>query len=95
LVTPVKAVGGPQLRVGDLPKPFRKRFLSPGLTLRTPLFRSHTAFFVEIRRHRLSGSLSIPTRPEKGVTRAISMKFHAFGLDLPDNVRTVKVTPSQ
>jgi hypothetical protein len=95
LVRPVKAVGGPQLRIGDLTAPFRKRFLSPGLTLRTPLYRSHTAFFIQIRRHRLSATLTLPTRSEKGVTRAISMKFRTFHFHVPDNIRTVKVVPSR
>ena len=63
IARPVRAVAGPQLRVGDLTKRFRERFLGGDVDLGTPLYKSRLQFFVEIRQHRLSGSFSIPTRP--------------------------------
>jgi hypothetical protein len=95
LARPVKAVQGPQLRVGDLTKRFRERFLGDGLDLDQPLYKSHVEFFVQIRQGRLSGALSIPTRPEHGVTRAISLQFRASPFVLAHAIRTVRVVPSR
>jgi hypothetical protein len=91
VVKPVKAVAGPQLRVGDLTKSFRERYVAGDLALDTPLYRAHVLFFVELRPHRLSGTLSIPTRREHGVTRALSLRFRAPHFELLHPVRTVKV----
>ena len=91
---PVKAVAGPQLRVGDLTKRFRERYIGKGVALATPLYRTRVLFFVEIPRHRTSATLSLPTRREHGDTRAISLRFRAPHLVVTHPLRTVKVTPS-
>jgi hypothetical protein len=93
IVKPVKAVGGPQLRVGDLTKRFRDRFVGSDVPLATPLYKTRTRFVVVIRRHRVSGTLAIPTRRELGVTRALSLRFRARHFDLARPIRTVKVVP--
>ena len=57
---PVKAVGGPQLRVGDLTKRFRERYFGKGVALATPLYRTRTLFFVEIPQHQTTGIMRFP-----------------------------------
>jgi hypothetical protein len=94
LLRPVKAVDGPQLRIGDLTKKFRKRFVGTGFDNDLPLYKSGIRFFVEIRQGRRSGSFSLPTRPEHGVTRAISLRFRAPHFQLAKPVHTVKVAPA-
>ena len=94
IARPVRAVAGPQLRVGDLTKRFRERFLGGDVDLATPLYKSRLQFFVEIQQHRLSGSFSIPTRPRHGVTRAISLRFRTPQLGLAHPIRTVRVVSS-
>lgn len=91
LAKPVKAVDGPQLRVGDLTKRFRERYVPDDVDLDAPLYRTKVLFFVQLRQHRLSGTLSIPTRRERGVTRALSLRFRAPHFDLTHPLRTVKV----
>jgi len=93
LARPVKAVAGPQLRVGDLPRRFRERWLGDGFALSTPLYRTPVRFFVEIRQGRLSGSFSIPTRRGLGVTRSVSLRFRSPHFGLLHTVRTVRVAP--
>ncbi|HEX4688172.1 MAG TPA: hypothetical protein VH228_15440 [Nocardioides sp.] len=95
LASPVKAVDGPQLRVGDLTKRFRERYLGDHVDLDTPLYKSTVQFFIEIRPHRVSGTLSIPTRRERGPTRALSLRFRGPHLQLANRIRTVKVAPSR
>jgi hypothetical protein len=95
IARPVRAVDGPQLRVGDLPRRFRERALDGKVALDTPLYRTRIRFFVQIRQGRTSGQLSIPTRPRHGVTRALSLQFRAPGFDLTHPVRTVRVLPSR
>ncbi len=96
IARPVKAVDGPQLRLGDLTKRFRDRYFGGGhVDLAMPLYRSPLRFFVEIRQGRVSKTFSIPTRKHRGVTRAISLKFRVPHFDLADPVRTVKVKPSR
>ena len=94
LARPVKAVDGPQLRVGDLTKRFReqlrrRRRRARHAALPEPGLRSSS----RSGRHRLSGTLSIPTRREHGVTRAISLRFRAPHFDLAHPIRTVRVVP--
>jgi hypothetical protein len=92
LARPVKATSGPQLRVGDLPKRFRERYFGDDADLSMPLYRTSARFYVQIRPHRLSGTLSIPTRKEHGDTRAISLRFRAPKFfDFGHPIRTVKV----
>ena len=93
IARPVRAVDGPQLRVGDLTQRFRERWLGDDVPLSTPLFRSPVRFFVEIRQGRTSGSFSIPTRREHGVTRWVSLRFRSPHFGLLPTVRTVKVVP--
>ena len=95
IARPVKAVDGPQLRVGDLPQRFREQFLGDDVDLDTPLYKSRLRLFVQIRQHRLSGAFSIPTRPEHGVTRAISLQFRSGHFELAHPIRTVRVGSSR
>ncbi len=93
IARPVKATDGPQLRVGDLTKRFRERYLGTDADLSMPLYKSPVRFFVQIRPRKLSGTISVPTRVQAGVTRTLSLKFRAPHFDLADPVRTVKVLP--
>jgi hypothetical protein len=79
--------------VGDLTKRFRERYVSDDVALDTPLYRAKVFFFVQLRKHRLSGTLSIPTRRGLGVPRAISLRFRAPHFDLAHPIRTVRVVP--
>jgi len=88
---PVKAVDGPQLRVGDLPQPFREQLLGNEVGLDVPLYKTKIEFFVDIQPRRSTGTLSIPTRPQHGVTRALSLQFRAPHFVLAHPIRTVKV----
>ncbi len=88
---PVKAVDGPQLRVGDLTKRFRERYVGGDVSLATPLYRTKARFYIVIRQGRPSATFSLPTRREHGVTRAISLQFRAPRFGLAGAVRTVKV----
>ncbi len=92
---PVKAVDGPQLRVGDLTKRFRERYVGSDVALARPLYRTRVRFFVEVRPGHSSATLSLPTRREHGLTRAISLQFRASRFGLVDAVRTVKVVSSR
>jgi hypothetical protein len=95
LATPVKAVHGPQLRLGDLTKHFRERYLGGGdVDLAMPLYKSPLRFFVQIEPGERSGTLSIPTRHRQGVTRALTLKFRVPHFDLANRIRTVKVRSS-
>jgi hypothetical protein len=93
IARPVKATDGPQLRVGDLTKRFRQRYLGEDAVLSMPLYKSPIRFFVQIRPHRLSGTLSIPTRAQHGLARTLSLRFRAPHFDLARPVRSVKVVP--
>jgi hypothetical protein len=88
---PVKAVDGPQLRVGDLPRQFRQRLLGNTVGLDVPLYKTKVEFFVDIQQGRSTGTLSIPTRPQHGVTRALSLQFRTPHFVLAHPIRTVKV----
>ncbi len=95
LARPVKATDGPQLRVGDLTKHFRERYLGEDADLSAPLWKTPLTLFVQIRPHHLSKTISLPTRREHGVTRTISFKFRSQPfLNLGRPVRTVKVAPT-
>jgi hypothetical protein len=91
LARPVKTTDGPQLRVGDLPQHFRQQFLGDEVGLNVPLYKTKLEFFVDIRPGRTTGTLSIPTRRQHGVTRALSLQVRAPGFVLAHPIRTVKV----
>ena len=93
LAKPVKAVDGPQLRVGDLPQKFRKRYVGSDVPLSLPLYKTRTRFFVQIRKHRLTGTLAIPTRRGLGVPRTLSLTFRAPHFDLAHPLQSVEVVP--
>ena len=95
MARPVKAVDGPQLRVGDLTQRFRKRHLGGGVDLGTPLYRTRFRFFVEVRQGEASGTLAIPTKPGLRVTRALSLRFRVPHFELAKPIRTVKVAPAR
>jgi hypothetical protein len=95
LARPVKATDGPQLRVGDLTKRFRERYFGEHPDLSLPLYKSPIRFFIEVRPGRTSRTLSIPTRRQHDVTRAISLRFRGPRfLNLGHPVLTVKVKPA-
>jgi hypothetical protein len=95
IMRPVKAVDGPQLRIGDLTKKFRRQFLGGGFDNDMPLYKSGVRFFVQIRQRKLSGSFSLPTRPQHGVARSLSLRFRTPHFQLANPVRTVKVVPTK
>jgi hypothetical protein len=90
---PVKTGDGPQLRVGDLSKHFRDRYLGGGATLATPLYQTGASFYFPIRQGRVSHTFSIPTRKGLGVVRTLSLRFLIPPFELAHDVRTVKVRP--
>ncbi|MBO0846664.1 MAG: hypothetical protein J2P22_14740 [Nocardioides sp.] len=92
---PVKAVDGPPLRVGDLTKRFRERYLGKDVDLTQPLYKTRLSLYFQIRPHRLSGEISVPTRHEHGVTRTLSLRFRVWHFHLASPVRTVKVVSSR
>ena len=91
---PVKAVDGPQLRVGDLPKRFRERYLGQDADLGLPLYKSRLELFVQISQRKGIGTFTLPTRPQHGVTRAVSFEFRTRFFDVRHPIGTVKVLPS-
>jgi hypothetical protein len=95
VMRPIKAVAGPQLRIGDLTKHFRLRWFGGRTDLSTPIYRSGADFFIQIRQHRGAATFSIPTRKGLGVVRALSLRFNVRSFHLAHDVRTVKVRPAR
>jgi len=90
----VKSGDGPQLRVGDLTKRFRERYFGKHADLTEPLYKTRLSVYCQIRPHHVSGTISLPTRHEHGVTRTLSMRFRVWHFHLANPLRTVKVVPS-
>ena len=82
IATPVRAVDGKQLTVGDLPKQFRKRHFFPMPPLDTPLPKTDLRLFKQVALGDTSISIGIPTRRTRSDDgpRAVSFRFRLFGV---------------
>jgi hypothetical protein len=92
---PVRAgLAGKQLTVGDLPKRFRERRLSPVPALDTPLWKTDLFLFDFVQPGRLTAIVGLPTAADDAEEgpRKITLRFRVGRLAVADRTKTIVVT---